>query len=340
MRGGLIGCGNVSRHHLRGWTRVPGASIEALCEIDHARLEAAGTKLPTARLYQSAEAMLAAEKLDFVEVCTGPESHAEIVRLAAEHGAHVLCQKPAALVRADLVGMIECCDAANVRLMIHENWRHRPWYRSFRTELDSGTIGKPLRIRISHRDTRALRSVGFADQPFLVRRPQLILMEMGCHLIDTARFLLGEIATVFAQLLRAAEGHAGEDIATLSVVFVSGALGLLDMSWCAQPDVARPEWALNETVVEGTCGAIKLQTDGSLLHVGLAGSTRRIEVPLPPEDEVYVQAYSATQRIFIEGCLCGIPHETSGLDTLKTMDVVWAGYHSAERGRAEAIEFT
>ena len=39
---------------------------------------------------------------------------------------------------------------------------------------------------------------------------------------------------------------------------------MLDMTWCAPPDVARPEWALNETAVEGTAGTLRLRTDGSL----------------------------------------------------------------------------
>ena len=53
-------------------------------------------------------------------------------------------------------------------------------------------------------------------------------------------------------------------MATLSVYFAGGCLGLLDMTWCAPPDLARPEWALNETVAEGTDGTLRLLTDGSL----------------------------------------------------------------------------
>jgi predicted dehydrogenase len=217
--------------------------------------------------------------------------------------------------------------------MIHENWRFRPWYRALRSELDAGTIGRPIRLRLAHRDTRALRPGGFADQPYFDRMPRLILLEMGPHLIDTARYLLGEVVAVTAALGRFGPGHPGEDVATLGLRFGSGALGLLDMSWCAPADLARPEWALNETVVEGTTGALRVLADGSLQCVGLDGTTRRLPVALPPEDRVYLDGYVATQAHFLAGLLRGIEHETSGAEALKTMDILWAGYRSAEEGR-------
>jgi predicted dehydrogenase len=333
LQGAVIGCGYVSQFHLPAWQRVPGAEITALCDHDPERLERAGLRMPRARRYPSTDALFEDNRFDFVELCTRPESHRELVEQAARHGAHVLCQKPAAFVRADLVAMIDACVGAGVRLMIHENWRFRPWYRALRAEIEAGTVGRPIRLRIAHRDTRGLRPDGFSDQPFLADLPRLILMEMGCHLVDTARFLLGEVRSVSATLGHFGLDHPGEDVATLSMVFTGGALGLLDMSWCAPPDLARPEWALNETVVDGTDGALKLQTDGSLLLVRPSGQAEPRPVALPPDDQVYVDGYLATQTHFIQGLLNGTEHETSGHDTLRTMGVVWAAYRSAEEGR-------
>ena len=48
---------------------------------------------------------------------------------------------------------------------------------------------------------------------------------------------------------------------------------------------------------------------------------------------VYLDGYIATQSHFIAGLLGGREHETSGTETLKTMDIVWAGYRSADEGR-------
>lgn len=333
LRGGLIGCGYVSQFHLEAWKAVAGSNLVAVCDLDPQRLEAAGRSVRAAA-YRDPADLLRRGDLDFVEICTGPESHPPLVALAAQHGVHVLCQKPAATVRGDLLAMIESCASASVRLMIHENWRFRPWYRALKRELEAGTIGRPIRLRVAHRDTRALRPDGFRSQPYFATMPRLILLDMGCHLVDTARYLLGEVETVSATLGRFGTGHPGEDLATLTLGFANGALGLLDMSWCAPAEAARPEWALNETVLEGSEGLLKLQADGSLLRIGLDGSSERRPVPLKPDDQVYVDGYIQTQTHFIEGLRDGTPHETSGTDNLKTMDVVWAGYASAEQGRA------
>lgn len=338
LRGALIGCGFVSQFHLEAWRRVPGAEIRALCDPDARRLELAASRVPGARVYRDAVLLFRHERFDFVEICTRPESHQELVSLAARHGAHVLCQKPAAPTRPELLAMIEACARTGVRLMIHENWRFRPWYRALKAEIDAGTVGRPVRLRLAHRDTRALRPDGFSDQPFLATVPRLILMEMGCHLVDTARYLLGEVRSVSATVGRFGAGHPGEDLATLTLRFTSGAVGLLDMNWCAPADLARPEWALNESVLEGTAGTLRVRLDGSLSRVALDGKTETRSVALPPDDEVYVDGYSATQSHFITGLLNNAGHETSGSDSLKTMDVVWSGYRSAEEGRVMNLD--
>jgi predicted dehydrogenase len=333
FRGALIGCGFVSQYHLAAWREVSGASLVALCDLDAGRLARASEQVPDARIYREATDLFAAGGLDFVEICTRPESHVALVALAARHGVHVLCQKPAATTAEDLQAMVDACDKAGVRLMIHENWRFRPWYRALRAEIDAGTIGRPIRLRLVHRDTRALRPDGFRDQPYFQQMPRLILLEMGCHLVDTARYLLGEVATVSATLGHFGEGHPGEDLATLSLEFSSGALGLLDLTWCAPPELARPEWALNESVVEGAEGTLRLRLDGTLERVGLNGAIEHRPVRLPPDDQVYLGGYTAVQNHFIEGLQRGIEHETSGHDTLRTMEVVWSAYRSAEEGR-------
>ena len=338
LKGALIGCGFVSPFHLEGWTRVPDARIVALCDRDPERLNQAGRRAPEARCYtDTAQLFDGEDSLDFVEICTRPESHVELVGLAARHGAHVLCQKPAATDRPDFLAMIAACDAAGVRLMIHENWRFRPWYRVLRAELDSGRIGRPIRLRMSHHDTRALRPDGLAQQPYLATMRRLILMDVGCHLVDTARYLLGEIRTVSATIGRFGNRTVGEDVAMLALSFHDGALGSLDLSWCTPPEGARHEWALNPTVVEGTDGTLRLLPDGSLEWTSPGGHRERKPVPLPPDDRVYIDGYAATQRHFIDGLITGAAHETRAADNLKTMDVIWAAYRSAERGRTLTV---
>ncbi len=338
LRGALIGCGFVAQHHLAAWRLQPEGRLVAVCDTRPDRLAWASSLAPGSRPYADAATMLDREQPDFVEICTRPDTHRVLTELAARHATHVLCQKPAAPDRDDLIAMIEACDRGGVRLMFHENWRFRPWYRTMRSVLDSGRLGRPICLRLAHRDTRALRPGGFSDQPYFATMPRLILFEMGPHLIDTARYLLGEVSDVSARLAHFGEGHAGEDLAMLTLRFTSGALGSLDMSWCAPALFARPDWALNETVIEASRATLRLLPDGSLEQIGLEGPTESLSVDLPPADQVYLDGYVATQAHFLQGLLRGTPHETDGRQTLRTMDVLWSAYRSAEEGRVVALD--
>ena len=135
----------------RGFTwklgRVPDAKLVAVCDLDPDLAARAAAMIPEARAYtDSADLFEREEALDFVEICTQPESHRELVEQAARRGLDILCQKPAATARSDFRAMIDACLTTGVRLMIHENWRFRPWYRAMRREIDSGAIGRPLRL--------------------------------------------------------------------------------------------------------------------------------------------------------------------------------------------------
>jgi hypothetical protein len=67
------------------------------------------------------------------------------------------------------------------------------------------------------------------------------------------------------------------------------------------------------------------------------GKREHKPVALPPDDRVYLDGYIATQRHFIAGLISGAEHETRASDNLKTMDVVWTAYRSAEEGRTLAV---
>ena len=90
-------------------------------------------------------------------------------------------------------------------------------------------------------------------------------------------------------------------------------------------------------MAEGTSGTLRLLTDGSLEFTSPGGNRERRPVALPSDDQVYVNGYAATQRHFIDGLLRGAEHETRASDNLKTMDVIWTAYRSAEEGRTFSV---
>jgi predicted dehydrogenase len=119
LRGAIVGCGYFSRFHLEAWTRVAGAEIAAACDPVRERAQAAAT-----RAYTEAERLFAAERLDFVDLATPPETHLPLLRLAiAARVPAVLMQKPLAPSWEEALEIARVAAEAGIRLMIHENWR-------------------------------------------------------------------------------------------------------------------------------------------------------------------------------------------------------------------------
>jgi D-apiose dehydrogenase len=107
LRGALIGCGFFSKNHLHAWNEIDNAEIVAICDTDSERLKATAREFGIARTYTDASAMLASERLDFVDIATTVRSHRPLVEMAARAGIAVICQKPFASTLNDAKAMVD-----------------------------------------------------------------------------------------------------------------------------------------------------------------------------------------------------------------------------------------
>ncbi|MFD1908878.1 Gfo/Idh/MocA family protein [Paenibacillus rhizoplanae] len=151
---GVVGAGYWSDKHLQAWQRIPGVQIHGLCDLDsdrlHRKAEAYG--IPGDMLYSTLEDMLSSAELDIVDIITAPDTHPELVGLAARAGKHIMCQKPFARSMEEAREMVETARAAGVRLMVTENWRWLQPIQAIRKLLDQGAAGRLQTIRYIHTD--------------------------------------------------------------------------------------------------------------------------------------------------------------------------------------------
>lgn len=98
-----------------------GVDLVAACNRTRSRAEAIACEFDVPAVYDDAAAMLAAERLDFVNVITDVGAHSQFVALAAAQGLPVICQKPLAPDLATAQQMAAVCRTANVRLLVHGN---------------------------------------------------------------------------------------------------------------------------------------------------------------------------------------------------------------------------
>ena len=219
LNGAVIGCGFFAQNQLHAWADLPGAQIVALCDRDAARLAETAARFGIARTYTDAGAMLAAERLDFVDIATTVGSHRALVELAAAAGLHVICQKPFAANLADARTMVTAVQAAGKTLMVHENFRWQSAVRRVIEIVRSGALGEAYFGRVSFRSGFDV----FAGQPYLAEGARFIVEDLGIHTLDIARALFGDVTRMAATMRRINPAIKGEDVATMLLTHAGGA---------------------------------------------------------------------------------------------------------------------
>jgi phthalate 4,5-cis-dihydrodiol dehydrogenase len=139
--------------------------------------------------HDSAAAVCADPRVEWVYVATPHELHAEHVQLAAAHGKHVMVEKPMALTLADCDAMIGACERAGVHLVVGHSHSHDAPVRLARALIDAGRIGT---VHMVH----AMQYTDFLYRP---RRPEEldtargggVVHSQAAHQIDVVRLLAG-----------------------------------------------------------------------------------------------------------------------------------------------------
>ncbi|PWB76923.1 MAG: hypothetical protein C3F08_10795 [Candidatus Methylomirabilota bacterium] len=147
LKGAIVGLGNVAVNgHLPGWEGCGQARVVAAADALEARLARERWRLPGARFYTDVPAMLAAEALDFLDICTPPGTHASLTRLALSRGLHVLCEKPLVLSPDELQSVRYAqVESGRVLYTVH-NWLYAPIISQTTELIREGTIGRVRRI--------------------------------------------------------------------------------------------------------------------------------------------------------------------------------------------------
>lgn len=331
LNGALIGCGFFAINQLNAWRdleREGRARIVAVCDRDPARLEIARSRFGIEHTYADADEMLAAERLDFVDVATTAPSHRALVERAAANRLPVICQKPLAPTLEDAKSMVATCARAGVPFMAHENFRWQPPIMAVKEAIDSGEIGAPFFGRVSFRSAFDV----FAGQPYLAEGERFILEDLGVHILDVSRFLFGDAERLVARTQRVNPRIKGEDVATLLLSHESGVTSVVDCSYATKLE----EELFPQTIVEvdGSKGTIRLKPGYELTVTTASGtSTRNVSPAVPGWGErpwhTIQQSVYLIQKHWVECLETGREPATSGRDNLKTYQLVESAYQSA-----------
>lgn len=329
LRGAVIGCGFFAQNHLKAWGDVKGVELVAVCDLDPVKA-AAAARLTGARAYTDIDALFAGEALDFVDIATTMETHEALIGKAAKAHAHVICQKPFAPDIAGVRRIIETAEAAGIRVMVHENFR----FQTPLIELEKAIrqIGQPFFAHISWRTGYDV----VAGQPYLAKVERFIVLDLGIHVLDVARFLLGDVDDLYARTRRTMPNAVGEASAVMSLRHHSGAVSEVVCSYTTRIDPDPFPETLAE--IEGSEGTLRLLRDYRLeLHKPGGVTVRRVAPKVPawadPRWALVQESVLNTQQHFADCLTSKREFQTSARDNLKTFALVEAAYESAGSGQ-------
>lgn len=329
----LLGTGFWARYQLAGWLETGLVECVALFNRTRPKAEALAREFGIPAVYDDAAALLDHEKLYFVDICTNVETHFPFTKMAAERGLAVVCQKPMAVSLDEAQAMADVCQQAQVPLYINENWRWQYPMRQLKARLDAGRIGRVFRARVDYRNSFPV----FDNQPFLKELDQFILTDIGTHILDTTRFLFGDAASLYATTTRVHADIHGEDVATVMLTMHSGATVVCEMSYASPREQDRfPETYVE---IEGENGFLELDADFWIRET-VKGEGTTAARHKPPRyawaDPLYdlVHASIVPCQLNLARALLGLePGETSAADNLKTLQLVFGAYDSANQGQ-------
>lgn len=188
----IIGCGLVGRKRS---TQLAGARLVACADTDPARAREIAAQVPGATVVPTWREVVGRDDIDVVIVATPHYLLAEITLAAIEASKHVLVEKPACRQVAELDALMTAARRRDVLVRVGFNHRYHPALRKARELVDAGKLGELMfvRARYGHGGRVGYDQEWRAD-PKLAGGGELV--EQGIHIVDLARWFLGEFPDV------------------------------------------------------------------------------------------------------------------------------------------------
>lgn len=333
LRVAVVGAGFFAQFHHEAWSRLDRADLVGICDLDRSRADAAAA-VSGAQGFDDLDDMLDTVPVDVVDIATPPETHLALVSAVAARGLPVICQKPLAPTLAEAQTVAAAASTAGVTLAVHENFRFQPWFREARRLIDAGQLGDLHGIAFRMRPGDGQGPDAYLDrQPYFQTMARFLVHETAIHFVDTFRFLMGEMTSVYADLRRINPAIAGEDAGTIVFRFADGQSGVYDANRLNDHVSDNPRRTMGEMWLEGSNGVLRLDGSGRLWWKPHGGD--EAEHPYAWEDRSFGgDCVYATQAHIADHLLDGAPLETGAEDYLRNVEIEEAIYRSATERRA------
>ena len=141
---GVVGCGHISKTHLRGWERVAGARVAGVLDLDTALARGLAERFNVPTVFADLDQLL--DRCDIVDVCTPPRAHADAVVAAASTGRHVLVEKPFVVTVDEWKRARGVIEASGIKVSAVHNLKYSLAMLNAQRWIRAGRIGEVLRV--------------------------------------------------------------------------------------------------------------------------------------------------------------------------------------------------
>ncbi|HTT70926.1 MAG TPA: Gfo/Idh/MocA family oxidoreductase [Anaeromyxobacteraceae bacterium] len=246
LRVGVLGCGPIAQAaHLESANKARNAELYAICDVAQDLLERMAAMHAPRKTFQDFRQMLADPDLEAVVIATADGFHVPAALAALEAGKHVLCEKPLGVSVEEVEELGRAVRASGLVLQVGHMKRFDAGLQSAKAFVER-EMGECLALKAWYCDSTHRYELTDAVQPLILesaraRRPAVdpkadrrgyFMRAHGSHLLDTARYLGGEIVEVDARLRERFGAHCW----FVDVDFASGVLGHLDLTVSVRMD--------------------------------------------------------------------------------------------------------
>ena len=316
---GILGAGSVAqRRVMPAMLALENHELHALMVRDINRAETIARDFNTPSFCDSAEALVGYSEVDAVYVSSPVNLHLEHVKIAAEAGKHILCEKPMALTAQECREMISICESAGVHLQVCFVLRGWPIYHRVKALIEAGTFGKVVEVRAHLAKWTERRGDEWRLDP---AQGGGVLIDVGSHYLDLFRFLMGDFTQIASLASSDVFNWPVEESAFLTVGFENGAHGVMGLSATIRHNG-------NVLEIYGTEGSLFVGRDMCIV-TAQGEKTEPVEFP---------DYYSGLLDNFHD-CVYGNAEPLApGDDGLCNMEIIEAAYLSAKEKRIVTID--
>ena len=246
LRVGILGCGPIAQFaHFESAVKARNTDLHAICDVASDLVQRMGDTYQPAKRFHDYNAMLADPDLDAVIIATSDGYHVPASLKALAAGKHVLCEKPIGTTVEEVEELAAAVKRSGLVLQVGHMKRFDPGLEAARDFVRDG-MGAQLAFKAWYCDSTHRYTMTDAVQPLPIlsaqaRKPsanpkadlrRYYMLAHGSHLVDTARFLCGELIEVNARL----NERFGAYSWFVDVAFANGCMGHLDLTVAVRDD--------------------------------------------------------------------------------------------------------